>query len=568
MSEIADPIPSLTVFVTRPNDAFSDATGTGLLISPRLVLTALHVVCDFGHGKTVPVQNPGIRVSFQVAGGPLSPAHFFHARLVWPPVGSPACEDGKDIALLALDNEGLEQGHRDRLSEKSVDAARVLIERYRLASLTKLLRFHLSRENAVDATIIGYPVVADFLLRNVMQNRGREDVRACMAVMGKIPTPTPVEGILQFHTDRLLQPASEEDNPLRGISGASAYRFDVKTGFTEIYGTVNRRLKADVGVDVLTLAPIPSATTLPGEVNFRALVTDFVYNDAPIKEEPLQRAREVLHRLDRKETVRTYFEGYRRKCPRSYLYVFVATQWDGHAALWKRLEEESVVGSAAFFDKIFDHGLDSITLQEMTHEADFSKVLEVLSKKIKATAPDDIAIGQRLSSGAEPRQLRFEVMDHRLFNRATGETLAGVATTLRRFMQSLADWGKNPLVPPLGNPFQRENPLVALLTVYMKPIPGESPDDASDRVGDLVQRVLMLFDECRIAVEDLHCEVYDRVLNEIPFHEFRDWCVEHVQDPEFVRTLGRAMNPQFTIGETRFGLIETGIDAVSAKMAG
>ncbi|MER9732318.1 hypothetical protein [Mesorhizobium sp. M0217] len=558
-----DPIVDLTMFVMRRVGADDDETGTGLLVTPRLVMTALHVVCPFGPGRVVPAHHSlRLYVRFEIASrsvhdAPRSVAKFYPARLVWPPAGTPAGVDSRDIALLALDNEGLEEGEPGYLPQNSVDDARDLIERYNLEDATKRIRLGVAGNGPPQAKFIGYPVGGDIVLRDVLKAIGQEGIPAAVPFSGTIPQAVPTAaGLIFLNVLQVWLPTPEVQHPYAGLSGASVYRMDDAAGCAEVYGVLNRVLSEKAAQGLLTIAPIPASAGFAALVPKPPALAD--------EEDPFQRARDVIHRLDRSVPVQIYLDGFRNKRPRSYLYVFVTTHWDGPTALCRRLQEVSSEDKEPIFDiRTFASAPPSITIQSMNGPTDCDRLLAKLAKGIGARAPgEDSAqpsIADRLASGAGPRLLLFDVDEARLFDEDTGERLEGAVATLRQLMQEIAGWAKQEPKPPSGISFERDNPVVAVLTVYVS---SRETRQAFKQANVLVERAIALFQKECPPPEGMHCEVYNQPLDVISFDDFRDWCTQQFRTVNFSSTLGNAMEPPFTGGELRFDFIQKSLSAL------
>ncbi|MGX9574343.1 hypothetical protein [Mesorhizobium sp. f-mel] len=558
------------MFVMREIGGGGAETGTGLLITPRLVMTALHVVCPFGKGRVVPAHHSlRLYVRFEiasrsVAGEPRPVAKFYPARLVWPPVGTEASINSSDVALLALDNDGLEEGELGRLPENWVIAAQDLIKRYALGEATTRIGLGVAGDRPPQVKFLGYPVAGDIVLKEVLKPIGQEGIPAMIPFPGNVPVADPTGGdLIYLFADKVWSPTLEQPEPLVGISGASVYRMGDAAGYAEIYGVLNRSLPVskDGTQNLLSIAPIPKPGARQSAAGFWSFVPEamaFVENDS------VQRARDVIHRLDRSVPVQIYLDGFRNKRPRSYLYVFVTTLWDGPDALRKRLQEVSTENDEPLFDiRTFASEPPSITLQNMSGTAECARLLTTLAKQIKARAPGENSaqpcIADRLASGAAPRLLLFDVADNRLFDGDTGERLDGAVATLRQLMQEIAGWAKKEPTAPSGISFERENPLVAVLTIYVS---SRDPDKAFKQAKDLVERAKSLFQNDCASPEGMHCEVCDQPLDEISFSDFREWCTQQFRAANFCDTLGNAMEPPFTGGELRFDFIQKSLGAL------
>lgn len=587
---ISDPIGDLTVFVLRETGGDSAETGTGLLITPRLILTALHVVCDFGPGCVVPSHRQGsLYVRFEVAwkvgaGATWSPITEYPARLVWPPEGTPASTDANDVALIELDIQG------SSLSEDEIDGLHDLFERHKLAERAEQIRLGVIGSRTPHAKFIGYPVAADETMATLARNAGRGDLPLAMpSPPAQITYTSPMPGydVIFLYTDKLWERTVEMPNPLAGISGAAVYRINENPNCIEVYGTLNRSLRTDSS-SVLTVAQIPPLrmTENPNEAvdfhlngvwyevtpnSFWSHISPTRYGlpNVPKKEDdnPVRRARDVLHRLDREQPVQIYLDGFRRKRSPGYLYVFVARQWDSHGVLCRRLQEESVRSSDGLFDiESFASGSRSITLSGQKNSLDrvLRKVAEQVNARTPGEDPLEPTISQRFASGASHRLLLFDIEDRDLFE-GGGEPLPGTVAVLQDLMRLIADWAKERPAAPSGVSLQRDNPLVAVLTIVLSQ-DADEPNDSNRLAQDLIDRVVTLFGHDCVPPPGLAGEIYDQVLDEIFFDDFRDWCEKHVYAVEFANEIGRAMRPEFTTGRRRLGHIEAGLDALKTRV--
>ena len=556
------------MFVMRRIAGGGEETGTGLLITPRLVMTALHVVCPFGGDRVVPAHHLlQLSARFEIAsrsvpGAPRPVAKSYPARLVWPPAGTSAAIDSIDVALLALDNDGLE-GELGRLDENGVDAAQDLIKRYNLEEATKRLRLGVSGYRPPAVNFIGYPIAGDMALKDVLKAIGQEGIPAAIPFGGTVPVADPAGGdLIYLYTGRVWLPKPAMPHPLVGISGASVYRIDDAAGYAEIYGVLNRSLSDDGAQNQLTIAPIPVSGAGQDAAGFWSLVPQTL---AFVADDSVQSALEVIHRLDRNGPVQIYLDGFRNKRPRSYFYVFVTTSWDGPDALCKRLQEVSTDNDEPLFDSItFASKPPFITIQNMNGAADCARLLTTLAKQIGARAPGEApaqpSIADRLASGAAPRLLLFDVDERQLFDEDTGERLEGAVAMLRQLMQEIAGWAKKELTTQSGISFERENPLVAVLRIQVSS--SCEAREAFKQAKGLAQRATSLFqNECG-SPEGMHCEVYDQPLDEISFSDFGSWCAQQFRTANFSGTLGNAMEPPFTGGTLRFNAIWKRLDAL------
>jgi len=561
----SNPIADLTMFVRRRIAGGGEETGTGLLITPRLVMTALHVVCPFGGDRVVPAHHLlKLSVRFEIASSvaPGTIVKFYPARLVWPPSGAAASKDFCDIALLALDNEGLNEGDEGYLPDDWVLAAQDLIRRYHLEEATRRIRLGISGHRPPAVDFMGYPLAGEIALKTVQKAIGRENIPLPLPIGGAVPLADPPEGYLIFlYTTQIWPPTPEQPNPLVGISGASVYRVQEAGEYVEIYGVLNRLLSNDGATSLLSVAPVPKPNGNQSDADFWSFVPAAM---AFVEADSRQRALDVIHRLDRIEPVEIYLDGFRIKRPRSYFYVFVTTSWDGPDALCRRLQEVSTNSDKPLFDSSFALNPPLVTIQSMNGAADCARLFATLARQIGARAPGESpaqpTIADRLASGAGPRLLLFDVDESRIFDEDTGERLEGAVAMLRQLMLEIAGWAKQELIPQGGISYQRANPLVTVLRIQVSS--SCEAHQAFKQAKDLTQRAIALFqDECG-SPEGMHCEVCSQPLDEISFSDFGSWCEQQFRTADFSGTLGNAMEPPFTGGTLRFNTIWKRLNAL------
>ena len=562
---------NLTVLVRRIAGHGKEEIGTGLLISRRLVLTALHVVCDFGLGQVVPEHDlVSIRLQFEIAENPVDGDSTIMGRLIWPRPGTSASDDKLDTALIALDNEGLPPSTNQNITLESILEVDDIVERYNLEVGLDKLRFAEPRPASLGVKFWGYTGVAQKLLERVKRNA---------ALSGAIAIPTP--GMLRdtqvvktghylMDVDKLFARTDGQYNPLGGGSGAAVWHYAEESDLLEICGTLQRAPPTDVAKDCLLITPFPVAD------EFRALVPSTLFqSSAEVSSEiriyPVAKARQLIHRLDRTEPVASYLDAFRRTKPKGYLFAFVSTQWDGSTAFLSRLQEESARDENPFFDRIIcpKPGVNVVPISGMTSPVDLQRILAKLADALLAVRLDspvkEPTIAARIASGAVPRLLMFDVEDTRLFDRMTCEARDGFQDTLRSFLQCMADWSRPAVTSPGGETLERDNPLIAILNVVTN-----SPNfyDARDRAEKVIGKLSDILARPDMTPSEVHCQVYPFLLDDIAFADFEKWCREEVQMQEFAAAVGRVMDPPFDGGARNFNLISLGLDAVVERKRG
>ncbi|RWX13615.1 hypothetical protein EHI42_19665 [Rhizobium hidalgonense] len=556
----------LTVLVRRIVGEGREEIGTGLLISRNLVLTALHVVCDFGPGQVVPEHDLiNIRLQFDIAEKPPDGDSKIVGRLIWPPPGAPASSDKLDTALIALDNDGLASSSKQVIMIESILEVDAVIERYYLEAFLGKLRFARPRAGSLDVTFCGYTSVAQRLLERSKRNAGLSEAMA-IPTPGMLRDPQVVKtGHYLMDVDKLFERTDGQPNPLGGGSGAAVWHYADETDRLEICGTLQRAPPTEVAKDCLLITPFPASD------EFKALVPAQLFEGSTkaslseITVYPVAKARQVMHRLDRAEPVRSYLDAFQLTKPKGYLFAFVSTQWDGSTAFLRRLQEESARAENPFFDRILcpKPGVSVVPISGMTSPVDLQRIFARLADAVLAARPDsptrEPTIKTRISSGAVSRLLMFDVEDTRLFDRMTCEARDGFKDTLRSFLQEVADWSKPSVTPPSGETLERDNPLIAVLNVVAN---GPDFNDARDRAQKVIGKLSDIFAESGMVPSDLYCQVYPFLLDEIAFTDFETWCRDEVQMQEFADAVGRVMNPPFDGGTRNFNLISLGLDAI------
>jgi len=574
---------ALTVLVRRIAPDGSEEIGTGLLISRRLVLTALHVVCDFGPDLAVPKHDEvNIRLQFEISRDPdadesriaekraIAPS-IVTGRLIWPASGTPASDDRLDVALIALDNEGLVPTSKKLITIESMLEVDDVIERNNLTASLEKLRFSAPRADTLTVTFWGYTGTAQKLLAGAMRNAGLKDVAAIPSRGQLMDTKALITGHYLMGVDKLLGNVAGQPNPLGGGSGAAVWRYAVETDLLEVFGILQRAPPTDVAKDAVLVLP------LPDHPEFKALVPAQLF-ECGVKNSvaesgiyPVAKARQVMHRLDRADPVKSYLDAFKLTRPKGYLFAFVSTQWDGSPFFLRRLQEESARPENPIFDRLIcpKPGVSVLSIPGMTSRADLGRILDKLADALVAERPGspkkEPTIAMRLASGAVSRLLLFDVLDSRIFDRVTFEARDGFRETLHLFLQHVADWSVPSVIPPGGETLERDNPLVAILNVVTS---APDFDEARSRAEKVIGKLTEVFSESSMVPSEVKCEVYPFVLDEIAFADFLQWCRDEVQMEEFADAVGRKMNPPFDSGTRNFNLISLGLDAVVERKWG
>ncbi|MDR3373815.1 MAG: hypothetical protein P4L98_08820 [Ancalomicrobiaceae bacterium] len=241
MSEF-DPIPSLMVFVLRKKDERRYEFGTGTLLSDRLILTALHVVCDVGPGLTVPDDASREEILVRLDVVERFPEYrtlrdgLLQARLVWPLPGEPAVSGRRDIALLSIecDNQDVP---RPQVGIRSHELAKRLIGR---AGLTKEFQRLVvntppaSLRDRMEWTFSGYPILGQEIWGQTLAELGKTAKQRPLPRAMTVPSLSAdnADGYCTGYSGRLdtmLPPGRNTDgaegNKLAGTSGAAGPTF-------------------------------------------------------------------------------------------------------------------------------------------------------------------------------------------------------------------------------------------------------------------------------------------------------------------------------------------------------
>jgi hypothetical protein len=548
-----DPMPKLSLFVMRQLAADRIAVGAGLLISPSLALTALHVVCDTGEGLVVPpaARLGALRATRKIGGGaPLD--EVFECRLVWPFPGAPALSGGWDIALLALDNKVIPD-EIEKLPPDSADKWTNAFARLKVEQDCGRVTLGLDDEIASRVapslhrerrwTFGGYPAVARKLRAQALTALGKSnelDAPTMRTAEVSSLQPNPLTGYIEGSSAAIARPradAAAADNPLAGASGGALYTLrDVGGVMRAFVAGVVSRAHNDGGDDHLSFAPTPrrnGVNDVGPDAEAAKAFWDIVASDCIVTRGALQRAMEELPYLDRRREVQNYFQGYDRRFG-VYVYGFACTAYDLHDFLFKRLQRESHrptdVGLAALFDteKLTEQNRIR-ALREKDGDEAWSRAIKDIAAAIRAD-PDAgaerlDAIPRRLASGVHARVLQFVASPHELFDQ--GQATDWGRDTLNALLQSASQWAQAPLAPPAGQAkFSAPNPIVILLALVEN-------DDDSHGVGDVrswLGLARQLFGGGLTVPANVSCAFFERPLDVIDYEDFVEWYAARVDE--------------------------------------
>jgi hypothetical protein len=570
---VDDPLPRLTVLVRRKvSDGF--VIGAGALISPGLVLTALHVVCDTGPDAIVPASAnlDKIDAKLGVKLGASGDRPFFDARLIWPEAGAPARSGGWDVALLALHDRLVPAG-TDKPRPRSVAVFTETLERFQLREDFGRVTLGWERDHwllkEAEWRFGGFPAIAKAVNEKGLLALGeRPDLDVPSPRLAKVPTLTPDAARGDFvgyspsladwlgeelppHPRHAIAPDAayaatrlevEAGNMLGGTSGAVLYGFHLRgnVGRAYIAGVVSRaRLGPRGGQDLLRFAPIPErggrADAGP-DAGAREKFWELVDGDRFVRREPVRVALDALHLLDRKREAEAFHQSCAKE-KRVQVFGFACAPVDLQEFLFLRFETESVAPSSANFAPLFDLQKLSRFSETFRLNPDYGDEAWLharakIAQKISAdpVAGDEVlgSFTQRFANSLVSRVLRFVVDPQDVFDPALVPTPWAVST-LSQMLQDVSQWAKAKPTPPLGSPnFTRANPIVVLLALLDANDGAAFTREDFARIRRFAASTRELFAHVLEIPQNVHCDFLEQPLGPIDYEDYIDWYRERV----------------------------------------